>query len=523
MNEAAQAARKRLRDDFEFYAKNCVKIRPKVGDLRPFVFNPVQNKLDEIIRRQYEATGKIRIVILKARQQGLSTYTSAYLYWRLSQMKAKKGLVIAHTADSSSTLFDMYRRIHNEVPELLRPSTKYNGKRELTFDILDTGLKIATAGGQGVARGETLNFAHLSEVAFWAADTAANNLNAILQTIPNEADTGIFVESTANGMSGVFADLWRGAVDGSNGFIPFFSPWFDSPEYRETVPVDFERTYEEEDLVALYGLDDHQLKFRRTKIALNGRDAFEQEYPSNADEAFKASGRPVFEPTSIHQLLQAALPVINRLDVEDDVLNPSGIGRLHIFHEKEAGEVYTIGADISGGQRGGDYSVAQIVDSKRRQVAVWRGQVDPDHFAKILNVIGLYYNTALIAAESNNHGLLTNVRLARDLHYPNVFTDVSEGKTEDGYSINLGFRTTSKTKPLIIDRLRAELRQGTIEINDGITLREMLSYVITESGGTEAEAGCHDDTVIALAIANHVLVHRWEPVAFDDQFYITAL
>lgn len=522
MNEHAQAIRLRLRDDFEFYAKHCVKIRPKVGDLRAFEFNPVQIKLDKLITAQYAATGKIRIVILKARQQGLSTYTSAYLYWRLSQMKAKKGLVIAHTADSSGTLFEMYRRIHNEVPSLLRPSTKYNGKRELTFDILDTGLKVATAGGQGVARGETLNFCHLSEVAFWAPDTAANNLNAILQTIPNERDTGIIVESTANGMSGVFAELWRGAVAGTNGFLPFFSPWFDSPEYKEPVSSTFERTYEEDDLIKAYGLTNEQLQFRRTKIALNGREAFEQEYPSNADEAFKASGRPVFDPVGIYDMLNKTPDVISRMDVDDGVLGPAAIGRLSVFREKDANEVYTIGADIAGGQNGGDYSVAQVLDSERRQVAVWRGHVDPDYFATILNAIGLYYNTALIAAESNNHGLLTNVRLSRDLAYPNVFTDIAEGKTEDQSSINLGFRTTSKTKPLIIDRLRAELRLGTIEINDPTTLREMLSYVVTESGGTEAEHGCYDDCVMALAIANHVLQHRWEPIYFGDEFYVDA-
>src|SRR4051794_25580912 len=124
MNKAVEV-RKRLRDDYGFYAKNAVKIRTKSGEVRPLVLNPVQQKLNEIVTKQYEATGKVRVIILKARQQGLSTYTSGRLYFRLSQMNAKKGLVVAHKADSTRALFDMYQRIHAEMPDLLKPSTKY--------------------------------------------------------------------------------------------------------------------------------------------------------------------------------------------------------------------------------------------------------------------------------------------------------------------------------------------------------------------------------------------------------------
>jgi hypothetical protein len=165
---------------------------------------------------------------------------------------------------------------------------------------------VATAGGDGIARGETVTHVHLSEVAFWPTATAADNLNALLQAIPNTRDTEVYVESTANGMNGVFYDLWMGAVNGTNGFIAFFSPWFDSPEYREPVPEKFERTYEEQELADLYGLDNEQLMFRRQKIAQNGREAFQQEYPSNADEAFIASGRPVFNPEQIQEWLRNA-------------------------------------------------------------------------------------------------------------------------------------------------------------------------------------------------------------------------
>lgn len=521
--DSRQVVRRRLRDEFKFYAKHAAKIRTKQGEIRPLILNTIQTKLDEVVTKQYAAEKRVRVIILKARQQGLSTYTSAYLYFRLSQMEAKKGLVIAHKADSSRTLFQMYQRLHAEVPELLKPSTKYSNRKELSFDKLDTSLIVATAGGDGVARGETINFAHLSEVAFWPTATAADNLNAMLQAIPNEEDTGIFVESTANGMSGVFYDLWQGAVAGTNGFIAFFSPWFDSEEYRLPVPEGFTRTYEEQDLVDTYGLDDGQLMFRRVKISQGSREQFMQEYPSNADEAFISSGRPVFNPEQIHDALKEAPEPIEKMAMEGGVFRNHPRGELSVYMKHDPGEVYTIGADVGMGIRNGDYSVAQVLDSSKNLVATWRGLVHPDFYADTLQALGFHYNTARIAVENNNHGILTAIRLGRDLAYPNTYTDVSEGKLDDQHSIQIGFRTTVKTKPLIIDRLRASVREEELKIFDKTTLREMLSYIVTESGAMEAEEGCHDDTVMALAIANHVHEGKFIPVTVSDDYYTEAL
>lgn len=523
MSDKLKETRKRLRDDFSFYSRAAVKIRTKAGEVRNLHLNTVQEKLNEIVKKQQEATGKVRVIILKARQQGLSTYTSAHLYFRLSQSPAKRGLVIAHKSDSTRTLFEMYQRIHAEMPEALKPSTKYSNRRELHFDKLDTSLIVATAGGDGVARGETITHAHLSEVAFWPNATAAENLNALMQSIPNTPDTEVYVESTANGMNGVFYDLWQGAVSGTNGFVAFFSPWFDSPEYVEEVPEKFERTYEEEDLVASYGLTDAQLMFRRIKIAQNGREAFMQEYPSNADEAFIASGRPVFNPEQIQELLRNAPEPVARMAMEEGVFREHPRGELFVYEPHDPSEVYTIGADVGMGVRDGDFSVAQILDSSRRQVAVWRGLVHPDYFADVLQALGFHYNTARIAPENNNHGILTAVRLGRDLAYPNVYTELGEGKLNDQHTISIGFRTNVKTKPLIIDRLRASCRENEITINDKTTLREMLSYIVNEAGAMEAEEGCHDDCVMALAISNHCHEGKFVPIHVTDDYYTEAI
>jgi hypothetical protein len=184
------------------------------------------------------------------------------------------------------------------------------------FSKLDTAIMVATAGGDGIARGETISDMHLSEIAFWLASAPAENLNGLLQSLPNADDTECFIESTANGFN-LFKELWDGAVSGENDFEPFFAAWFETPEYRTPVPEGFERTLEEEDLVALYGLDDEQLVWRRRRIAASGRELFMQEYPCSPDEAFIASGRPVFNPEQIVERLGVVDEPIYQMDVEE--------------------------------------------------------------------------------------------------------------------------------------------------------------------------------------------------------------
>lgn len=531
--------RKRLFEDFEFWAANSCKIRTKAGEIKALVLNRVQKRFLKNCHDQLVTTGRIRSVVLKGRQQGLSTVISAYLYWWLSQHSAQKGIVIAHVKDSTQTLFDMYKRIHDNMPELLKPSTKYSSRRELVFDTLDTGLMVATAGGDSIARGETLQCMHLSEVAFWPVTYAKENFNGLIKALPNAPGTMCFVESTANGMNGEFYGLWQGAVSGTNGFTPFFSAWFESDEYRETPPASFDKTPDETDLAKQFNLDDAQLYWRRREIAMNGFELFKQEYPCTAEEAFITSGRPVFIPEVIQEYISKAAAPIARMAIEQvavpdkdghDKLEwkvvPHSRGELLVYREREDKEQYYIGADVSVGIKDpekSDYCVAQILDSQKRQVAVWRGQVTPDYYARVLSTLGYHYNVAMVAPERNGHGLLVCVRLWKDLNYPNCFMDLKEGEIADRETLNIGFQTNVASKPLIIDKLRGDVRSRAIEIYDNTTLQEMLAYVVTDSGKMMGEGGCNDDCVMALAICNHIHEGRWQPIDVTDDYYAIAI
>ena len=231
----------------------------------------------------------------------------------------------------------------------------------------------------------------------------------------------------------------------------------------------------------------------------------------------------VFNPDQLNTLQNTLPEPIRREALEGDTFEEHPRGELIVFEELRTDGVYTIGADVSAGIRGGDWSVAQVLDEDKRQVAKWRGQVHPDYFATVLFHLGHKFNMAFIGVESNNHGLLTVHLLAKDLAYPNIYQEVQHDKVTDKETVKLGFMTNVRTKPMVIDKLRAAMREGEMKLRDKDTVREMLTFVVTESGKMEAEEGCFDDAVMALAIANHIHEGSFKPVPTDDWHYVEMI
>lgn len=547
VEERRRRIRQRLLTDFEYYAANCLKIRTKTATIIPFTLNRAQRLFLDAILKQWQRTGRVRVLVLKARQLGLSTMWGGFMYWWLSQRRASKGIVVTHKGEATQALFEMTKRYHQLMEPSMRPHTARSNARELKFDVLDSGYMIATAGADTVGRGETLQMAHLSEAGLWPKKKAAEIGNGLLQAVPNVDDTFVCIESTARGKSGWFYQQYLAAREGSSGYEVVFLPWHVDPDYSENVPDGFSRT---EDEIALsdavfeewgYHLTDGQLVWRRQKVSQDGVDLFKQEYPSTPEEAFLTSGAPVFNLEYLAECEKSAPEIKHRLEFDPVTKKfiPSERGRLFIYHEIDPNEEYTIGADVAKGvgheerrdasgnlmsSGEGDYSVAVVLDQKKRVVAKFRGQVDPDYYADILEALGYLFNTARMAVEFNNHGILPNTRLWKDKAYPNLYVREVYDKTTDQTKEEVGFYTDVKTRPLIIDQLREAVRNRVVELNDKDIIRELTTFVADpETGKIEADVGCHDDCVMALAIANHIHEGCWEPIASTDDLYFEML
>ena len=290
---ASIEARARLRDDLECYARNCMFIRAKSGKVQAFRFNKAQQYIHERLEAQRAATGRVRALILKGRQQGCSTYVGARYYQRTTWAKGIRTFILTHEDQATQNLFEMVNRYHEHCPMFVRPSTGAANAKELFFDKLDSGYKVGTAGTKGVGRSSTIQLFHGSEVAFWPH--AETHAAGVLQAVPDEDGTEVILESTANGVGNLFHQKWTDAERGVGDFIAVFVPWFWQEEYQKSVPEGFEMSEEDRQYAETYGLTLEQMAWRRNKIAeLKDANLFKQEYPATAAEAFQMSGHDSF-------------------------------------------------------------------------------------------------------------------------------------------------------------------------------------------------------------------------------------
>lgn len=500
---------------FELFSERALKIRDKDGKIVPFLLNDAQKYLHAKIEEQRAKTKRIRAIGLKGRQQGFSTYVQGRFFWRLLPNRGLSAFILTHEQDATDNLFGIAERFVENAPfEIVIDNSN---AKQLTFAGQDCGYKVGTAGNKATGRSSTIQLFHGSECAHWP--NADAHKAGVIQAVPDAPGTEIILESTAKGVGGMFHEMWVDAVAGKNDYLPIFLPWFWQKEYRKELPPGFKRTKDEQILVKLYGLDDRQLAWRRAKIGElkpsgggNPEDLFKQEYPCTPEEAFLFSGRPVF----LARLLQAALLEcwkpryraeialsLGRFDKADQ-------GRLSVWEEPTPGERYVIGADVAEGLEHGDYSCADVLDSKGRQVAQWRGHIDPDQYGLVLKWLGKAYNRALIGVERNNHGL-TTLKTLQDEGYPHLYVQMDlEHRAENKQTKKVGWLTTAKSKNKIIDQLSAELRDGEHGIACAETIQEMATFVIDETGSMGAKPGCYDDRVMARAIAGEML--RAEPM-----------
>jgi len=490
--------KEQYKSDFELFAKEQIRIITKNASqgFVPFTFNAAQVLINEKLEAQLAKTGKVRAIVLKARQQGISTYCAARVFWKTYFTPYTRSVVMAHDSATSDALFNMSRNIIDNMEE--PPTLQKSNAKEILFEHNKSGYRLYTAGAKEAGRGTTPTIAHLSEVAFWQFDEQI--LAGLFQGISQENETEVILESTANGASGEFFRLFQGAINGDNEYVPIFLPWYITPEYRRKAPEGFELTEEEEELVENYSLDNDQLYWRRLKIGESGEKKFIQEYPASAEEAFLVTGNSVFDQ-EIVQMYEVKAPDYTRaFDYESSYFEDNRNGHLEMWKAPKFEDRFIIGADVSLGV-GQDYSTAVILNKEREVCALFRDNyIDPSVFGDILFYLGRYFNNALLAVESNSLGIATLNRL-KQMNYVNLYYQTKAATLLNDEGSKPGFRTTISTKPMIIGNLKRAIEEHDIEIHSDIIVSELRTYVSAENGSTNALAGNYDDTVMALAIA----------------------
>lgn len=514
-----------------------MKLRPLIGRLSILTkqiqverlqLNWAQSEYIDEVERQFERYQRVRIIVLKARQLGISTVTEACAYSLSFVHDHYQSLVVAHEEKASQHLLSMTNLYWKTDPFRALYTPKYLSRNNISWNETGSSIKISTARNARAGRSMTIHFLHASEVGFW--DNPSTTMLGLRQTIPNTDNTFIALESTAHGQGNYFHQQWNAAMDGETEFVPLFFPWWRHPEYLASVIglpyVNLGRVTPEEKALRALGLSDDRLAWRRwaiTNLAGNDVGLFMQEYPATPEEAFVATGRNVYPKSHLDECYEPMEGLQGRLlrDGSRVKFLPDPAGPLKIFRtpspDRDWGK-YLVGADPTE-TIGGDYGCGQVINRRTlEQVAVFRFRMDPGSFAEEMAKLGAYYNMATIAPEKEGPGGVVIGKLL-GMEYPNIYHHTKIDKTPGRATGDTwGWATTAQTKHLAIGWLLKVIVDHDVRIHDKKTYQEVRDYVSKEDGtyGPADENG-NDDTVMALAIA--IVCHALEsPIrAYGDE------
>lgn len=540
-------------DSFEIFARDCIKIRDhNTGKILPLKFNAGQKILHQITEKQKAEKGHVRIMLLKTRRFGGSTYVEGRYYWMSSLNFNRNTFITGHEEDSTATLYAMAKLMQEQNP--IAPQTRKSNAQELIFDTqkgngLKSQYKLATARNVDAGKSQGIHYLHLSEESMYQGG-GYDLLSGLLQCVPPVTapiDTEIFRESTAKGFGNSFQeDVFRTYEEGAypyytqdgityawysprSDWVLAFIPWFvhswysmpfESEEQKQVLEEKLkEKTFnsdtlkwedsEEKRLQDRFGLTLEQLNWRIWCIENQCRgsvDIFHQEYPATVEEAFLGSSLNVFSKELCDGIEAECLDAILVGDVVDMMGKPkirrNKHGHFKIWEKPEELKEYVLIVDSAGGLKQSqkdqnkepDPSCIDVFEHMSgKQVAQWHGHLDYDLIADLVELIGMFYNQAMACVELMNHGYTVVADLRRK-NYP-----LYEAKSGEA-----GWLTTRKTKPQMVDSLIRMARDSQIQIVCKETVSEMRTFM-EESGKYNAASGCHDERVDTAGMAACVM------------------
>ena len=463
----------------EYLMWALLNIRDKNGRLRKLTLNRAQ--------RDLEATSTQRNIVLKARQLGVTTYVAARFFINCITREGTLSVQVAHDQRSAEEIFRIVHRLLDNLPEALRQGALVTSRanvRQIVFPMLDGEYRVETAADPNAGRGLTIQNLHCSEVARWPRDVS-ETLASLRAAVPPDGE--IFLESTPAGAGGKFYDEWQRAAQ--TGYTRHFYPWWWDANYRRK-PEIVKFTEEEIELMREHGLDGAQIAFRR-EIRANFRNRAKEEYAEDPESCFLASGDCVFDSDIVAKRLKQPAAIAEESDA----------GRLLTFFPPIPGsngikpKQYIVGVDPAGGGTDGDYACVQIIDqSNGVQCAELHGHFPPQELAARVAILAHQYNDALVAVERNNHGHAVLAHLMMGQGYTNVYKSGAQP----------GWLTNVASRPRMLENFAAVLSEASFMFLSPRLLEECRTFIRHTDGSCSAAAGAHDDTVMAMAIAQAV-------------------
>jgi len=398
-----------------------------------------------------------KLVVLKARQLGLSWLSLAYALWLLIFRAPATVLLFSQKEDEAVELLNRLRGMYIRLPTHLRARTLPRDAAK-TFE-LSTGsraLAFSTNGG----RSYTGTLAIVDEADF------VPDLNSFINAVKPTIDAGgqLFLISTSDKRQpmSTFKSLYRAAVAGVGEYRHIFLPWHARPD-RDAAWHDRTRA----EMFAQRGTDDD----------------FFAEYPATPEEALAPESldrripyhwiEPVFLPAQPNRTWPHLPPLPG----------------LQSYTAPLPGTRYVIGADPAEGNPNSDDSAATVLNAYTgKEAASLRGKIEPTVFAAYLDTLAAYYNHAGIMIERNNHGHTVIAALQQSAQH----------KLLSGYDGKPGWLSNLKGKVILYNHTADIIRDQLCTLRTPELAAQLASI---EASTLRAPEGLHDDLADSFALA----------------------
>jgi hypothetical protein len=434
------------------------------------------------VQRAFENKRGQRNIVLKARQMGLTTWVAARFFLKTITQPGTLTLEVAHTQEAAEEIFRIVHRFLDWLPDGLRVGPLKTGRanvRQIVFPEMDAEYRVVSAADRNAGRGLTVQNLHCSELARWPGD-AADILAGLRAAMAPGGE--LILESTPQGVGGCFYEEWRKASETAT--VRHFFPWWMEARYHSAAADATSLTDGERVLMETHGLKLTQIAYRR-RIRADFRGLTAQEYAEDEESCFLASGESVFELAAVEARLRTAPEPVERRKN----------GELEIWLPPVKGKEYVVAVDPAGGGSDGDYSAAQVLETETGlQCAEFAGHVGGLELARFVTGLATEYNGAWLVVERNNHGSGVLALAETACKYERIY---QQRGRQGGQA---GWLTTSVSRPAVIARLQAALVEVPELFQSRRLLGECRSFVRQPNGSSGAQAGTHDDRVMAIAI-----------------------
>jgi len=446
---------KRCKRDIEYFAENYFYIISKDEG----------KKLIELYPKQYEMLRHMHenrfTATLASRQIGKTTLVSIIL---LHQAMFNDDFTIGVLSNKEKGAKDVIRRIkvaYKELPHWLKQGVTEWNTLSIVFE---NGSRIeAEATSEDSFTGRSLNILFVDEVAKIAKNLWDEFWNSAYPTISSGTTTKVLMVSTPKGLNHWYK-ICHDSLKELSPFKFFRYDWWEVP-----------------------GRD---LKWKQDQIATIYERGFAQEYGCE----FLGSGNTLLSGDALKSLVWHT-----PISVKDDY-------HFKVYENPSPNRVYVIGVDTGKGVEL-CYSVAQVLDITEfpiRQVAVFRAAdiLYSDFPGYIMHIADEYFNP-IIMVENNDLGQSVADALFFDYEYDNLYSEFKKP--------NMGLRTTTKTKRIMLHFMRDLIETQKMIVNDYDTIAEFGTF-IKKANSYVPEEGSTADAIMALAVGAYVLKTDWVDV-----------